>query len=400
MDLSTNTNIGPRWASWNLGVFLCIRCGGFHRHIGTHITKVKSINLDNWTPEQMEHFGRIGNKRANAYFNPHPEQHTAPRSDRDIERYIRDKYEHRRFVDHRNGVADPTTADGQSGRPMSPQQQSPSTSNEASALTRLREMGFVNVRDNHAALKRFSFNVDASAAYLRGEAPTPQINAADYRVQQLLNMGFDHIGQNIRALELCAGDVHRAIELLLSNNPPPRSSASPAAPSPRVATPPTQAQKPSAAPANLLSDDFFGASPVMSPPQPNAAANLSDMFGGLSMATASAPAVAAKSHDPFGDFGDFLSATPSATLAPAPAPAPATIPSVATAPGTVSTIAPQAAISSPTSQGGQSMFNNAFIMSLYSKAPASSGTQPQAPSTTTPKSPSNADAFGGLDFFM
>lgn len=22
---------GPRWASWNLGVFLCIRCAGIHR---------------------------------------------------------------------------------------------------------------------------------------------------------------------------------------------------------------------------------------------------------------------------------------------------------------------------------------------------------------------------------
>ena len=22
---------GPRWASWNLGIFLCIRCAGIHR---------------------------------------------------------------------------------------------------------------------------------------------------------------------------------------------------------------------------------------------------------------------------------------------------------------------------------------------------------------------------------
>ena len=24
-------NKGPRWASWNLGIFLCIRCAGIHR---------------------------------------------------------------------------------------------------------------------------------------------------------------------------------------------------------------------------------------------------------------------------------------------------------------------------------------------------------------------------------
>lgn len=25
---------GPRWASWNLGIFLCIRCAGIHRNLG------------------------------------------------------------------------------------------------------------------------------------------------------------------------------------------------------------------------------------------------------------------------------------------------------------------------------------------------------------------------------
>ena len=44
---------GPRWASWNLGIFLCIRCAGIHRNLGVHITKVKSVNLDTWTPEQV-----------------------------------------------------------------------------------------------------------------------------------------------------------------------------------------------------------------------------------------------------------------------------------------------------------------------------------------------------------
>lgn len=31
---------GPRWASWNLGVFLCIRCAGIHRNLGVHVSKV------------------------------------------------------------------------------------------------------------------------------------------------------------------------------------------------------------------------------------------------------------------------------------------------------------------------------------------------------------------------
>lgn len=45
--------LGPRWASWNLGIFLCIRCAGIHRNLGVHISKVRSVNLDSWTPEQV-----------------------------------------------------------------------------------------------------------------------------------------------------------------------------------------------------------------------------------------------------------------------------------------------------------------------------------------------------------
>ena len=44
---------GPRWASWNLGVFICIRCAGIHRNLGVHISRVKSVNLDQWTAEQI-----------------------------------------------------------------------------------------------------------------------------------------------------------------------------------------------------------------------------------------------------------------------------------------------------------------------------------------------------------
>jgi hypothetical protein len=46
-------NSGPRWASWNLGLFFCIRCAGIHRNLGVHISRVKSVNLDTWTPQQV-----------------------------------------------------------------------------------------------------------------------------------------------------------------------------------------------------------------------------------------------------------------------------------------------------------------------------------------------------------
>jgi len=64
-DCHVNTH--PRWASWSLGVFICIRCSGIHRGMGTHISRVKSADLDAWTDEQTEMMIKWGNRRANKY---------------------------------------------------------------------------------------------------------------------------------------------------------------------------------------------------------------------------------------------------------------------------------------------------------------------------------------------
>ncbi|KAI8983282.1 hypothetical protein BD414DRAFT_463218 [Trametes punicea] len=87
----------PRWASWNLGVFLCIRCSGIHRSMGTHISKVKSVDLDVWTPEQMASMQKWGNRRANLYWEAHLRAGHVP-PDHKMESYIRSKYESRRWA--------------------------------------------------------------------------------------------------------------------------------------------------------------------------------------------------------------------------------------------------------------------------------------------------------------
>lgn len=90
---------GPRWASWNLGVFLCIRCAGIHRNLGVHISRVKSVNLDSWTPEQVVSLQQMGNSRARAVYEAQlPDGFRRPQTDATLESFIRGKYEHKKYV--------------------------------------------------------------------------------------------------------------------------------------------------------------------------------------------------------------------------------------------------------------------------------------------------------------
>lgn len=102
-------NKHPRWASWNLGVFVCIRCSGIHRSLGVHISKVKSVDLDSWTDEQLASMVKWGNKRANRYWEDKLAEGHVPNESK-IENFIRTKYDSRRWVMD-GPMPDPSTLD-------------------------------------------------------------------------------------------------------------------------------------------------------------------------------------------------------------------------------------------------------------------------------------------------
>ncbi|KAG9119030.1 hypothetical protein FRC07_006166 [Ceratobasidium sp. 392] len=95
----------PRWASWNI--------------MGTHISKVKSVDLDVWTPEQMASIQKWGNERANLYWEAHLKAGHQP-PDHKMESFIRSKYESRRWAMEGPPPSDPSTLGGGSAAVPAP----------------------------------------------------------------------------------------------------------------------------------------------------------------------------------------------------------------------------------------------------------------------------------------
>ncbi|XP_032512601.1 centaurin-gamma-1A isoform X2 [Danaus plexippus] len=91
----------PDWASLNLGVVICIECSGVHRNLGSHVSRVRSLDLDEWPLGHVSVMVAMGNALANSIWEADLRGHIKPiatSSREDKERWIRMKYERRSFL--------------------------------------------------------------------------------------------------------------------------------------------------------------------------------------------------------------------------------------------------------------------------------------------------------------
>ncbi|XP_049874749.1 arf-GAP with dual PH domain-containing protein 1-like isoform X2 [Pectinophora gossypiella] len=91
----------PEWASYNLGIFICMRCASIHRGMGAHISKVKHLKLDRWEDSQVQRMKEVGNTAArHKYEERVPPCYRRPTKNDSqvlIEQWIRAKYEREEF---------------------------------------------------------------------------------------------------------------------------------------------------------------------------------------------------------------------------------------------------------------------------------------------------------------
>ncbi|XP_064611026.1 arf-GAP with coiled-coil, ANK repeat and PH domain-containing protein 2-like isoform X2 [Liolophura sinensis] len=107
----------PRWASTNLGITLCIECSGFHRSLGVHISKVRSITLDTWEPELLKVMTELGNDVVNKIYEARVDESLATRATSDCKRSVREawikaKYVQKAFVSKLPGPSDNRSPEG------------------------------------------------------------------------------------------------------------------------------------------------------------------------------------------------------------------------------------------------------------------------------------------------
>ena len=422
-------NKHPRWASWNIGVFVCIRCSGIHRGMGTHISRVKSVDLDSWTDEQMRSMLRWGNARANKYWEHKLAEGHVP-NEAKIENFIRTKYDSRRWVMD-GPMPDPATLDDGSQDddvPLNVVREKAIGERERSASVRSGS-GTVAPPPTRAVGQNVDlFGDDEMAAPARPSTTEPAVQNLAQKAS-VAPPRQTKPGESLLGLDFFGG---------AQSAPPARpSSTGPATPGvpgradlkssilslyaskPAAAPqPPPQQQQPQ---SNMGAFAGMQSPPLTSPTQPAPPVNtpfggMNDAFGSLSFTSAQQPAAksspfanlsspagharqpsAPKSSLSGGSFFDMKPAAPAKPMSPPAQPIPAPRKeSFGGDWGDLSTAAPTAPAPSTHKPLPMTTSNMGDLFDMSAPAPPAKPSAPSAPAPPKPPQPppsSNYNAF-------
>lgn len=208
-------------------------CSGIHRKLGTHLSQVRSVTLDTWTPAQIARFQKLGNAKAAKYFEAClPPDYRRPHSSDNMrmEAFIRDKYENKRYITVENG--------GLGGAP--PGRFGASSVHAHVGTLGPRPLQEPSMPKPYDYVGRSTSSMSYASRFQNDPPPpiptrTPQQSAPKSHLdavtrattlRELVNMGFP-TQLALRAVEAASGDLQRAIDWLLQDaaNAPPSKSA-------------------------------------------------------------------------------------------------------------------------------------------------------------------------------
>ncbi|KAF4511862.1 hypothetical protein G6O67_001068 [Ophiocordyceps sinensis] len=210
----------PAWASWSLGVFLCMRCGAIHRKLGTHISKVKSLSMDSWSNEQVDNMRKVGNVVSNQVYNPSNKRAPVPidadEADMAMERFIRHKYVNN--VPNELGKPRSPRSDEGTPPPLPPKNSTKFGFRSASSIFPLssrakREAKMAAVMSARSSAPSGLTNKPSKVFGATVDFDGP--DEVDKKLARLRDMGFLDDQRNAIVLKGVNGSVDRAVEALV-----------------------------------------------------------------------------------------------------------------------------------------------------------------------------------------